>query len=288
MKILLIGADGQLGTDIQKVIDRSELVPLTVSDIDVTNKDNVISVINKNKPDVVINTSAYHKVDDCEDNDAPAFAVNAIGVKNVCLACREIDAALVHISTDYVFDGNKGRPYVETDCPNPGTVYGISKLAGELYVRYMLKKHFIVRTCGLFGVAGCLGKGGGNFIESMLKLAREKPVLRVVADQVVSPTYTYDLAGKINQLIRTDKFGLYHVVNKGQCSWYDFAKKIFQLTGTKVKLEAATTSEFKAKATRPAFSVLECRNLRQIGMDDMRTWDKALEAYLSEKKRING
>jgi len=287
MKILLIGADGQLGTDIQKVIDRVELIPLSIADIDVTNKERSLSVINKHKPDVVINTSAYHRVDDCEEYDQLAFQVNAIGVKNLCLACRENNSTLVHISTDYVFDGNKGKPYTEDDCPNPGTVYGISKLAGELYVRYMLKKYFIARTCGLFGVAGCLGKGGGNFIESMLKLSKEKPVLRVVNDQIVGPTYTYDLAYKINQLIRTENYGLYHITNKGQCSWYDFAKKIFELTGTKVKLEKATTSEFKAKATRPAFSVLEHKSLKRIGLDDMRSWDKALEAYLEEKNRIN-
>jgi dTDP-4-dehydrorhamnose reductase len=283
MKALIIGADGQLGTDLQKVIPASESIPLTISDIDVTDKDSVAKVIAKHKPDVVINTSAYHRVDDCEDHDQIAFSVNAFGVKNLCLACREIDAALVHISTDYVFDGNKGKPYTEDDCPNPGTVYGISKLAGEFYARYMLKKYFVVRTCGLFGVAGCLGKGGGNFIETMLKLAKEKPVLRVVADQIVGPTYTFDLARKINELIRTRHYGLYHITNKGECSWYDFAKKIFELSGTSVKLEKATTSEFKAKATRPAYSVLEHKNLKKLGMDDLRTWDKALKAYLDEK-----
>jgi dTDP-4-dehydrorhamnose reductase len=283
MKALIIGADGQLGTDLQKVIPAAESIPLTISDIDVTDKDNVAKVIARHKPDVVINTSAYHRVDDCEDNDQIAFSVNAFGVKNLCLACRENDAALVHISTDYVFDGSKGKPYMEDDLPNPGTVYGISKLAGELYARYMLKKYFVVRTCGLFGVAGCLGKGGGNFIETMLDLAKKKPVLRVVADQIVGPTYTFDLARKINELIRTQHYGLYHVTNKGECSWYDFAKKIFELTGTPVKLEKATTSEFKAKATRPAYSVLAHKNLNKIGMDDMRTWDKALKAYLDEK-----
>ena len=283
MKILIIGADGQLGTDLQKVIPSSEAIPLTLSDIDVTDKDSVARVIAKHRPDVVINTSAYHRVDDCEDNDQLAFSVNAFGVKNLCLACRQNDAALVHISTDYVFDGNKGKPYTEDDCPNPGTVYGISKLAGEFYARYMLKKYYVVRTCGLFGIAGCLGKGGGNFIETMLKLAKEKPVLRVVADQIVGPTYTLDLARKINELIRTQKYGLYHITNKGECSWYDFAKKIFELTGSGVKLEKATTSEFKAKATRPAYSVLAHKNLNNIGLDDMRTWDKALKAYLDEK-----
>jgi len=287
MKILLIGADGQLGTDIQKVIDRSELIPLTISDIDVTDKDSVSMAINKYRPDVVINTAAYTDVDGCEDHKEDAFAVNAVGVKNLCLACKENDAVLAHISTDYVFDGKKRKPYVETDPPNPGNVYGISKLAGEEYVRSMLRKYFLIRTCGLYGVAGCLGKGGRNFIESMLKLAKQKPVIRVVGDQVVSPTYTLDLARKIDQLIRTEHYGLYHIANKGSCNWYEFAKKIFELTGTKVKVESATTEEFKAKAKRPAFSALDNSNLRKIELDDLRTWDKALEAYLEEKKRIN-
>ncbi|MFH1710007.1 MAG: dTDP-4-dehydrorhamnose reductase [bacterium] len=284
MKILLIGADGQLGTDLQKMINRSELTPLTISDIDVTNENNVSTIINKYNPDVVINTSAYHRVDDCEENKDKAFAVNAFGVKNLCLACKDAGAALVHISTDYVFDGKKGTPYVETDLPDPGTVYGLSKLAGEEYVRTILKKYFLVRTCGLYGAAGCLGKGGGNFVESMLNLAKREPSVRVVGDQIVSPTYTLDLARKIDQLIRTEHYGLYHIANKGSCSWYEFARKIFELTGAKVKLEKAATGEFKAKARRPAFSALDNSNLRKIGLDDLRTWDKALEAYLEEKK----
>jgi len=284
MKILLIGADGQLGTDIIKIIDKAELIPLTIADINVTDKSSISRQINQHKPDVVINTSAYHRVDDCEDHDQEAFAVNAFGVKNLCIACKESDSALLHISTDYVFDGNKGKPYTEADIPNPRTVYGMSKLAGEEYIRSMLKKYFLIRTCGLYGVAGCLGKGGGNFIETMLKLAKQKPVIRVVGDQVVSPTYTLDLARKIGQLIRTEHYGLYHIANKGNCSWYEFAKKIFELTGTKVKVESATTEEFKSKARRPAFSVLDNANLRKLGLDDLRTWDRALEAYLEEKK----
>jgi dTDP-4-dehydrorhamnose reductase len=287
MKILLIGADGQLGTDFRKVAAASEVIPLTISDIDITDRAKTIEVVKKHSPDVIVNTSAYHKVDDCEDNDEIAFKVNAFGVKNLCLACQATGSALVHISTDYVFDGSKGKPYLETDCPNPGTVYGISKLAGELYVRYMLKKFFVVRTCGLFGVAGCLGKGGTNFIENMLKLAAKGQPLKVVTDEIVGPTYTLDLAEKINKLIRTDKYGLYHVTNSGQCSWYDFAKKIFELTKTKVDLQKASSADFKAKAKRPAYSVLAHEGLKKIGLDDMRTWDKALEAYLKEKQQCN-
>jgi len=286
-KILLIGADGQLGNDICKVLDKKELIPLTISDIDITDKDAVSRIIGRHKPDVVINTAAYTNVDGCEDHDKEAFDVNAFGVKNVCLACKENDSVLVHISTDYVFDGKKGKPYTEADIPNPKTVYGISKLAGEEYVRSMLKKYFLIRTCGLYGEKGSMGKGGGNFVESMLKLAEQKPVIRVVGDQVVSPTYTLDLARKMSQLIRTENYGLYHIVNKGSCSWYEFAKKIFELTGAKVKVESATTDEFRSKARRPAYSVLDNSNLRKLGLDELRTWDEALRAYLEEKKHIN-
>ena len=287
MKTLIIGADGQLGTDLLKVLDRKDVIPLTIKDIDITDRDRTIGVIRKHSPDVIINTSAYHRVDDCEDNDALAFGVNAFGVKNLCLASREAGSVLVHISTDYVFDGMRGRPYSETDCPNPGTVYGISKLAGELYVRYMLKDFFLIRTCGLFGVAGCLGKGGTNFVENMLKLAAQGKTVRVVTDEIVGPTYTLDLATKISQLIKTEHYGLYHVTNSGQCSWYEFAKRIFELTDKKVDLQPATSAEFKSKAKRPAFSILAHDNLKKIGLDDMRTWDRALAAYLEEKRNCN-
>lgn len=287
MKILLIGADGQLGTDIQKVKNKAELIPLTIKDIDVTDRAGTEKVVSKHSPDVVINTSAFHRVDDCEDRDDLALAVNATGVKNLCLACAKTGSVLVHISTDYVFDGKKRTPYVEDDCPRPGTAYGISKLAGEYYVCYMLKKYFLIRTCGLYGVAGCLGKGGGNFVENILDASRKNGVLKVVDDQVVSPTYSLDLAGKIMQLISTEHYGLYHIANKEKCSWYEFAAKIFELTGTKVKLEKSSTSDYKAKATRPAYSVLDNQNLRKLGLDDLRTWDKALKAYLEEKKQID-
>ncbi len=283
MKIILIGADGQLGTDLQKIIPSKELIPLTIADIDVTDNAQVERVILKYKPDAIINTAAFHRVDDCENQDEMALKVNGIGVKNLCLACKKDNVTLCHISTDYVFDGTKRTPYVEGDLPRPGTAYGISKLVGEYYIQYLLKNYLIIRSSGLFGVAGCQATNRRNFIEMMLHLAKEKGKVRVVTDQIVSPTYTMDLARKIYQLLILKKFGLFHITNNGQCSWYDFAEKIFELTKTKVKLEKTTTSEFEAKAQRPAYSVLDNFNLRQQNLDDLQTWDQALKAYFLEK-----
>jgi dTDP-4-dehydrorhamnose reductase len=286
MKILIIGADGQLGTDLCKVIPKKEQIPLTIMDIDISDGKKTMSVIKKYSPDVVINTAAYHHVDKCEDNKDLAFSVNAEGPKNVAFACKEAGASLVHISTDYVFDGEKGSPYVETDAPHPLSVYAQSKYAGEQNVKDILDKYFIVRSTGLYGAAGCLGKGGTNFVEGMLKRAASQPELKVVTDEILSPTYTLDLADKINQLARTKHYGLYHIVNHGACSWYDFATKIFELVGKQVVIQKTTSAEFKAKARRPKYSVLKNAHLEELGMDDMRTWQEALRAYLIEKGHL--
>lgn len=286
MKILIIGADGQLGSDLCKVIPEEERVSLTIKDINITDRDKTRAVIKKHRPNVVINTAGYHEVDLCEDEAEKAFAVNAIGAKNLAEACRESDAALAHISTDYVFDGGKNAPYIESDCPNPSSVYGISKLAGELHVKYLLKKYFIVRSSGLYGTAGCLGKGGGNFVENMLKLAAAQPALKVVNDEVVSPTYSLDLAGKLNELVRTENYGVYHIVNHGECSWYEFSVKIFELLGRKTIIHPVDSSQYKAKARRPKYSVLQNAALGELGLDDLRPWQEALKAYLAERGHL--
>ena len=283
MKILIIGADGQLGSDLCKVIPKNEQVPLTIEDIDITNKAQVRSVIERNAPDVVINTAGYNNVDKCEDEEAPAFAVNTYGPKYLAEACREFSSALVHISTDYVFDGKKGKPYVEADVPDPQSVYAISKYAGEQCVKYVLDRHFIIRTTGLYGAAGCMGKGGTNFVEGMIKRSMTQPELKVVTDEVLSPTYTLDLAAKINELVRTRDYGLYHLTNKGSCSWYEFAKEIFELLGRDIMVKPTTAAEFKAKAKRPQYSVLESSKLKKLKIKDLRPWQDALKAYLIEK-----
>ena len=286
MRILIIGADGQLGTDLCKVIPKNEQIPLTIQDIDITDREKTFQVIKKHSPDVVINTAAFHNVDKCEVEVESAFAVNANGVEHVAEACKENKSVLVHISTDYVFDGEKGNPYVETDKPNPQSVYAKSKLAGEKDVKDILDKYFIVRSSGLYGVVGCMGKGGTNFVEGMLKRASSQPELKVVADEVLSPTYTFDLASKINQLIWTKHYGLYHIVNHGECSWYEFTSKLFELLDRKVTIHKANSAEFKTKARRPKYSVLKNAHLEKLGMDDLRPWPEALKPYLIEKGHL--
>ncbi|GAH76590.1 unnamed protein product, partial [marine sediment metagenome] len=201
--------------------------------------------------------------------------VNAIGAKNLANACREKDAVLVYISTDYVFDGEKKTSYLESDPPGPLNTYGISKLAGEYYIRYIWPKHFIIRTSGLYGSAKCRAKGG-NFVNLMLRLVQEQDEVQVVDDEVLTPTYTKDLALQIRGLIQTDCFGLYHITNNGACSWYRFAQKIFELSHLKVNLKKTTVDKFGTEVKRPRYSVLRNYALEKIGLDNMRRWDKAL------------
>lgn len=283
MKLMVIGANGQLGSDLVKVFEGEDLISLTHQHVDICEPVGVRETLRRHQPEVVINTAAYHKVDECEVNVEKTFAVNVHGVRNLALACREYDCTLLHMSTDYVFDGRKGEPYTETDVPYPINVYGISKLAGEYFVRYILRRHFIVRSSGLYGVAGSSGKGG-NFIELMLRLAREGKDIRVVNDQVLSPTYTVELANQIKALIETEHYGLYHATSHGECSWYEFARKIFELSGLEPNLSSTTTAEFGATATRPPYSVLRNERLEQLGLDRMRPWEEGLADYLEARR----
>jgi len=282
MKVLVTGANGQLGTDLCKVLQHFEVIPLTHKDIEITDMDSVKQALNKYKPDIIINTAAYVRVDDCEIEQDKAFLINALGARNVAVVVQELGAKLVHLSTDYVFGGDaqpRTTPYTEFDTPIPLSVYGKSKLAGENFVRHLCQKHFIIRSSGLFGVAGASGKGG-NFVETILRLARERSELRVVNDQVFSPTYTKDLAGKIAQLINTEYYGIFHITNKGYCSWYQFATEILRLAGLKTPIIPVTSDEYPQKARRPRFSVLDNYHLRLLGMDDMRPWQEALRDYM--------
>ncbi|MBI5700619.1 dTDP-4-dehydrorhamnose reductase [Candidatus Saganbacteria bacterium] len=286
MKIAIIGADGQLGTDLCKIIDKSSQAPLTLNDIDITNESLCKSVLSGSKPDIVINTAAYHRVDACEENDVEAYKVNAHGAKNLAIACRDINAKLVHISTDYVFDGDKTSPYTEDTVPTPRSAYGISKLAGEQFIKYLWEKHFIVRTSGLYGAAGCLGKGGGNFVENMIKRAKNAQEIKVVTDEVLTPTYTRDLAKKIYQIIKTHHFGLYHITNAGSCSWWEYADQIFKFLKMNIIVQKTNANKYKTKARRPKNSVLAHLKLKELGIDDMPDWKEGLKAYLIEKEHI--
>jgi dTDP-4-dehydrorhamnose reductase len=284
MRALLIGSNGQLGSDLCRIWS-DDLIALPEEALDVCDRDQAHDVIRREAPDLVINTAAYHRVDECETNAARTFEVNTLGAKNVADAACEVGSAVMFISTDYVFDGEKGSPYVEEDMPRPLSVYGASKVAGEHLVRQSNAKHYIVRSSSLFGVAGALGKGG-NFVETMIRKAREGEPLRVVDDQVSVPTLTWDLAQKLSELAKTERFGLYHITNGGQASWCRFAEKIFELTGLRPSLTAITSDELAAPARRPRFSVLENRAAKAAGLPPLRSWEEALEAYLREKGHL--
>lgn len=282
MRVVIIGASGQLGSELVKTLSDWDLKLLTHADLDICDFVYTRKVLVEAKPDIVINTAAFHRVDDCEEQPEKAFWVNTYAVRKLAQFCAELDCCLVHMSTDYVFGGEKRTPYSEDDAPNPLNVYGVSKLAGEYFVRNLCPKHFVIRTSGLYGVAGSSGKGG-NFVETMIRLAKEGKPIRVVTDQVLTPTYTKDLAQKIKELLQTEAYGLYHITNKGQCSWYEFAQKIFELLNLKPDFGPTTTAAYGAKARRPAYSVLAHEKLRQLGLDDLRPWPEALAAYLEEK-----
>jgi len=288
MKVLVTGANGQLGTDLCKVLRDFELIPLTHKDIEINDMSSVKQAFSKYKPDIVINTAAYVRVDDCEDEKDKAFSVNALGARNVAVVAQELGARLVHISTDYVFGGEaepRTTPYTEFDTPIPLSIYGKSKLTGENLVRHFCLRHFIIRASGLFGVAGSSGKGG-NFIETMLRLAKERDELKVVNDQVFSPTYTRDLARKIGQLMTTDYYGISHITNRGDCSWYEFTTEILKLAGITTPVVPITSDQYPQKARRPRYSVLDNYHLRLLGIDDMRPWQEALKDYLVARGHI--
>ncbi|MFC2042083.1 dTDP-4-dehydrorhamnose reductase [Chloroflexota bacterium] len=285
MKVLVTGASGQLGTDIVKVLEYYKVVPLTHTDIDITDFHAVKGACFKHKPDVIVNTAAYVRVDDCETNQDLAFRVNALGARNIAVVAEELGSKLAHISTDYIFGGESGvcsTPYTEFDTPVPLSTYGKSKLAGEEFVRSLCRRHFIIRTSALFGLAGSSGKGG-NFIETILRLAQERDELAVVNDQVFSPTYTPDLAIKISQLIRTELYGTYHITNSGTCSWYGFARETLRLASSGTSVLPIPSAEYPQKAKRPTYSVLGHYHLRLLNMDDIRSWQEALAEYMTEK-----
>jgi dTDP-4-dehydrorhamnose reductase len=282
-RILLIGASGQLGTDLADRLAGPRLVAAARGELDVTDPAAVERALAEVRPAVVLNTAAYHRVDDIERDPAPAFQVNVVAVHHLARACARHDARLVHFSTDYVFGGDRPGPYAESAPPAPLSAYGTSKLAGEYLVRQASERHVVVRSSGLYGVAGSSGKGG-NFVETMLRLAREGRPIRVVDDQVLAPTYTADLADAVVRLLAADPpGGVYHLTNGGACSWLAFARRIFELTGLAPDLGPTTSAAFAAPARRPANSVLLNTRAAALGLAPLRGWDEALGAYLTAK-----
>jgi dTDP-4-dehydrorhamnose reductase len=282
VRVVVVGGNGQLGTDIAAAFSErgDAVVSLTHTDIELSNLDSVRSQLSAASADVVVNTAAMHHVERCEEQPDKAFAVNAIGARNLALVTRELTSVLVHISTDYVFDGAKGKPYEEGDVPLPLNIYGNSKLAGEHAVRTGNPRHFVLRTSALYGKHPCRAKGGQNFVELMLRLGRERGGVRVVDSEFVSPTSTADLARQVVALSGCDAFGLYHATGEGSCSWYEFAKEIYSLAKVNAKVDVASSSEFPAKVARPHYSVLENRALKQLGLNQFQPWQEALAAYL--------
>ena len=275
MKILITGAYGMLGSDLREVLKNHELIVTGSKDLDITNEEDVIDFIDENFPDIVINAAAYTAVDDCETNYDEAYAVNAIGPKNLAIACKKQDVPLVHISTDYVFDGSKRTPLLENDALGPQSAYGKTKLEGEKFIQEYTDKYFILRTAWLYGIHG------NNFVQTMLSLAENHDEITVVDDQIGSPTYSLDLAVSIANLLNSDKYGIYHLTNEGECSWYEFSKRIFELSDVDVKVLPVTTEEFPRPAPRPHYSVLSNQKWIKAGFPPMRKYEEALSDYLS-------
>jgi dTDP-4-dehydrorhamnose reductase len=283
VKYAVLGGAGQLGRDLCPRLV-GEVVALTRERADLTRPETLRSTLEKIRPDVVVNCAAYNFVDRAESEPEAAFAVNAWGVRQLALACRDLGCLLVHFSTDYVFglDESRRTPYREDDAPGPVSVYGLSKLAGEYLVRSLCPRHLVIRTCGLYGVHGSGGKGT-NFVETMLRLAGQGKTPRVVADQVLTPGYTVDVATAVVELLRTGQTGLYHVTNAGSSSWHEFAAAIFELAGLKVDVTPTTSAAYGAPARRPAYSVLSTEKYHQLGLPPLRPWREALAAYLQER-----
>ncbi len=278
MKVLVTGANGQLGSAIIELFEKGGIhcIPSDRKHIDITSRESVFEGIKKESPDVVIHTAAYTNVDLAEQNKEQAFLVNATGTKYLAESAEKIGAKFCYISTDYVFNGLSDIPYKELDKTNPINVYGQSKYAGEEYVRSLCSKFYIIRTSWVYGNTGT------NFVKTMLRLAEEKSEISVVHDQIGSPTYTVDLAAIIMELIRTSKYGTYHVSNLGTCSWFDFAKAIFSEINAPIKVKPVTSLEFKTTAKRPHYSVLDQTALRENGLPELRPWREALHEFLEE------
>jgi dTDP-4-dehydrorhamnose reductase len=312
MRISILGSNGQLGRDLTSALTGHEIRALTRKDFDVTEHARARAVLTEARPDLIVNLTAYHRVDDCESLPELAYGANTLAVLNLVRIANDLDVVLAHVSTDYVFDGSsasldgcalpglhslrssldgcalpglhslRSSPYTESDEPRPLSVYANSKLAGEYLVRSTARKHFVIRTCGLYGRAGSQGKGG-NFVETMLKKARNGDKIQVVNDQTLTPTSTADLARQMAVLLPTSHYGLFHMTNEGACSWYEFAGTIFDLAGLTVDLKPTTSELYKSPALRPRYSVLENKRLKDLGLNQMLHWREALAEYLNPR-----
>jgi dTDP-4-dehydrorhamnose reductase len=286
VRTLVIGSSGQLGQDLMRRLG-NHVTGLTHAEIDVTDGVGVSRIVRDYEPDWVINTAAFHRVDDCELNPALAFAVNAVGAANVARAAAEVGAGVVFYSTDYVF-GGEGRPrhhpHTESSLPDPVSVYGVSKLAGERMVMNANPRHLVIRTAGLYGFA--TSRKGWTFPELMVSKGRAEGWVKVVTDQALSPTYTHDLAETTLALIEQEARGLFHLTNEGECSWFELAQATFDIAGIAVNMEPSTTAIGERRARRPPYSALTSERLPETGVPPLRPWRDALEHYLNAKGLI--
>ncbi len=285
--VLVIGAKGMLGRDLTDVLNSSlpndEIFGWDIDEIDIQKEEETAFKIEKLRPDIVVHIAAYTDVDGCELNEEKAFAVNAEGTKHVALAASRCQAKMIYLSTDYVFDGNKREPYLETDFPHPLNVYGRSKLQGEQYVQELVRDALIIRTQWLYG------RHGKNFVASILQQAREKRVLSIVNDQIGSPTYTADLASAVIALIQFDARGIFHVTNSDFCTWYTFGQAILKLSGVdKVRVIPISSKELGRPAIRPSYSVFSCQKLKKETGLALRPWPEALKDYLTISREAIG
>lgn len=278
MKVLVTGVKGQLGYDVMAELAKRniEAIGVDIDEMDITDKISVEKVIGEAAPDVVVHCAAYTAVDAAEDNEALCRRVNADGTRNIAEVCKKLDCKMVYISTDYVFDGQGTRPWEPDDERHTLNVYGQTKYEGELVVQENLSKYFIVRIAWVFG------KNGKNFVKTMLKLAETHDKLTVVNDQFGSPTYTYDLARLLVDMIQTDKYGIYHATNEGICTWYEFACEIFRQAGVKIEVTPVPASEYPTKAKRPENSRLDKSKLTENGFERLPSWQDALRRYIKE------
>lgn len=278
MKVLVTGVKGQLGYDVVKELTgrKIEAVGVDIEEMDITDAASVDKVIKEAAPDAVIHCAAYTAVDAAEDNEELCRKVNVDGPRNIAAVCKELDIKMIQISTDYVFSGEGERPWEPEDAAAPQSVYGQTKYEGELAVQELLEKYFIVRIAWVFGI------NGKNFVKTMLNLAKTRDTLTVVNDQFGSPTYTYDLAKLLVDMVQTEKYGVYHATNEGICSWYDFACAIFREEGVEMNVLPVSSAEYAAKAKRPSNSRMSKDKLEEMGFDRLPDWQDALKRYLRE------
>ena len=276
MRVLVTGASGQLGTDLVKILSpHFQVYGYSKKELDITILPSVLKTVYTVMPDCIVHCAAYTKVDQAEKEKDIAYLINSNGTHNISLAASQVKAKLIYISTDYVFNGQQASPYTELDEPDPINIYGKSKLAGEKVVKELTQKYFIVRTSWVYG------EQGSNFVKTMLKLSEERQEISVVDDQIGSPTFTVDLVHFLKELMNSEKYGIYHASNTGFCSWYEFAKAIFEETGKKVKVTPTKTAEYPYHlAQRPHFSILEHSAIRLNGFKDLRIWREALREFL--------